>query len=77
MYVWVVIEGEKWITTAWLREGVTAEENADLYDPEGIRILAGSEYDSNDQETGDLVSYIYIHTYIHTYINTVHTNIHT
>eukprot|EP01035_Chromulina_nebulosa_P037514 gene37514-50641_t len=46
-----VLYCQKWITTAWLREGVTAEENADLYDPEGIRILAESEFGSNDQES--------------------------
>ena len=65
-----VIAGEKWITTAWLREGVTAEENADLYDPEGIRILAESEFGSNDQESGHFrfctsIPHTYIYTYIH------------
>mmetsp|Transcript_2652 Transcript_2652/g.3626 ORF Transcript_2652/g.3626 Transcript_2652/m.3626 type:complete len:463 (+) Transcript_2652:61-1449(+) len=39
-----VIEGEKWITTAWLREGVSAEDTSDNYDPEGIRILTADEY---------------------------------
>jgi len=39
-----VIEGEKWITTAWLREGVSAEDTSDNYDPEGIRILTTDEY---------------------------------
>lgn len=30
-----VIEGEKWITTAWMREGVSLEEPNDLFDPIG------------------------------------------
>jgi hypothetical protein len=34
-----VLEGEKWITTMWMREGVTAEENWTIYDPSGIKIL--------------------------------------
>jgi prolyl 4-hydroxylase len=37
-----VIEGEKWITTFWMRKGVTAEENWQLYDPMGVRILESS-----------------------------------
>ena len=45
-----VISGEKWITTAWLREGVTAEDNADLYDPEGIKILSSDEYYPSEPE---------------------------
>ena len=32
-----VLEGEKWITTAWMREGVTADDHAELYDPRGNR----------------------------------------
>lgn len=30
-----VLEGEKWITTAWMREGVSLEEPEDLFDPVG------------------------------------------
>ena len=72
MYVWLVIAGEKWITTAWLREGVTLEENADLFDPEGIKIMAESEYDSNDdQEAGRspllLCFYYYYYYYYYHY----------
>jgi hypothetical protein len=33
-----VLGGEKWIATAWMREGVTKENNADLFDPSGRRI---------------------------------------
>jgi len=34
-----VIEGEKWITTVWMRDGVTAEEPWHLFDPDGIRMI--------------------------------------
>ena len=34
-----VLEGEKWITTAWMREGVTEDDPWDLYDPRGVLIL--------------------------------------
>eukprot|EP01031_Cornospumella_fuschlensis_P024473 gene24473-29578_t len=36
-----VLEGEKIITTFWMREGVTNEENWTMYDPSGLRILEG------------------------------------
>eukprot|EP00605_Chrysophyceae_sp_TOSAG23-4_P000544 GSChrysophyteH1.ASY1.ANO1.613.1 assembled CDS len=40
-----VIEGEKWITTVWMREGVSdaPDENWTLYDPDGTRIGAQDE----------------------------------
>ena len=31
-----VLEGEKWITTAWMREGVTKEIDESYYDPSGM-----------------------------------------
>lgn len=34
-----VVEGEKWITTFWMRDGVTWENNHRLFDPSGLRIL--------------------------------------
>eukprot|EP01040_Poterioochromonas_malhamensis_P013026 gene13026-14285_t len=34
-----VKEGEKLITTFWMRDGVTYEDNWTLYDPSGVRIL--------------------------------------
>jgi len=34
-----VLEGEKWITTAWMREGVTADNNWGMNDPSGVRII--------------------------------------
>ncbi len=33
-----VIAGEKWITTVWMREGVTADEPWSLFDPHGVRV---------------------------------------
>ena len=38
-----VLEGEKWITTAWMRKGVTRSKNWSIYDPSGVEIL---NYDS-------------------------------
>ena len=34
-----VLEGEKWITTVWMRDGVTAEEPWHMFDPDGVRML--------------------------------------
>ena len=34
-----VVKGEKWITTAWMREGVTAEKTWEIYDPSGVEIF--------------------------------------
>ena len=56
-----VLEGEKWITTAWMREGVSQDNPWTLYDPSGIPILnedtaAGPDYpedDHLDQEVRD------------------------
>lgn len=33
-----VLAGEKWITTAWMREGVTAERTWTIFDPSGVPI---------------------------------------
>jgi hypothetical protein len=30
-----VLQGEKWITTLWMRDGVNAEHSWDKYDPSG------------------------------------------
>ena len=35
-----VLEGEKWISTVWMREGVTAEVPHYLYDPRGFLLAA-------------------------------------
>lgn len=34
-----VIEGEKWITTVWMRDGVSEEEPWHLFDPDGVRMM--------------------------------------
>lgn len=34
-----VLEGEKFITTIWMREGVTEDDPWTSYDPSGVRIL--------------------------------------
>lgn len=38
-----VLEGEKLITTFWMREGVDAQENWTKYDPSGLKILTENE----------------------------------
>jgi hypothetical protein len=43
-----VFEGEKMITTFWMRKGVTTEEHWGKYDPSGLPIL--SETDYSDEE---------------------------
>jgi hypothetical protein len=48
-----VLEGEKWISVAWLREGVSWNDTADDYDPEGIRILEEGEQFEEDSEVGE------------------------
>ena len=42
-----VLAGEKWITAAWLREGVSATETWEEFDPSGIRVLR--EEQSSDE----------------------------
>ena len=34
-----VLRGEKWITTAWMREGVSQTDPWQAYDPNGIRLM--------------------------------------
>ena len=41
-----VIEGEKWITTVWMREGVTWERGWEVVDPTGAEIFQ-PEVDTN------------------------------
>jgi 2OG-Fe(II) oxygenase superfamily len=45
-----VLEGEKWITTAWMREGVSLEAPSTVFDPSGMRI---DNLDPMDREEGD------------------------
>ena len=35
-----VLRGEKWITTVWMRDGVTRAENWNKYDPSGLPIMS-------------------------------------
>lgn len=42
-----VIQGEKWITTVWMREGVTREEPWTLFDPNGVRLMEPDEVDDS------------------------------
>ena len=44
-----IFEGEKWIATAWLREGVSLQEPFDNYDPSGVQLNDDEEYDETPQ----------------------------
>ena len=44
-----VLEGEKWITTLWMREGVTADDVWTNFDPSGVRL---STYDDQEVSVG-------------------------
>ena len=46
-----VLEGEKWITTAWMREGVSQEEPWTLFDPNGVRLMSEDESPSDGDES--------------------------
>lgn len=50
-----VREGEKWIATTWLREGVSRNNSWEKYDPSGIPLLEPDEnpesQHGNDQNT--------------------------
>lgn len=51
-----VRKGQKWIATAWLREGVTAQYNSDLFEPSGKRIGGGKndQFQDNLRETREM-----------------------
>jgi hypothetical protein len=38
-----VIEGEKWITTAWMRRGVSTDRPWTIFDPSGGLLMDGAE----------------------------------
>jgi len=38
-----VLEGEKWITTVWMRDGVDDAHPWTSYDPNGVKMLDGVE----------------------------------
>jgi hypothetical protein len=49
-----VISGEKWITTVWMREGVSESNPWNAYDPSGIEILTENQMDlDGDMLSGD------------------------
>jgi len=49
-----VLKGEKWITTFWMREGVSHEQPWTIFDPSGVKILDYSEFeDENVEEPRD------------------------
>jgi len=47
-----VLEGEKWITTAWLRQGVSKDDPWGAYDPSGIPIYDTELEDKLNEEDG-------------------------
>jgi len=48
-----VIAGEKWITTVWMREGVSNKVNETWhhYDPDGTRMGNDSDYEVSEDTT--------------------------
>lgn len=48
-----VLEGEKWITTSWMREGVSKELPSDVFDPTGMR-TDGIDASGGDDEPEEL-----------------------
>ena len=52
-----VLEGEKWITTSWMREGVSKELPSDVFDPTGMRtdgiVESSGEDDPEELEDGE------------------------
>lgn len=46
-----VIEGEKWITTFWMREGVTEADPWTAYDPSGVRMMTASDDEEGEVST--------------------------
>lgn len=38
-----VLEGEKWITTMWMREGVSKAEPWTMFDPNGVKMMTDEE----------------------------------
>jgi hypothetical protein len=46
-----VIDGEKWITTVWMREGVDKDNDWTVFDPSGVRIF-DSDKEKDNHTTG-------------------------
>lgn len=49
-----IVEGNKWITTAWLRHGVTKDRPSSMLDPEGIELADIVDELLVTQETGKI-----------------------
>jgi len=49
-----VLEGEKWITTVWMREGVSYEEPWTLFDPDGLRLMEDEPEDPSRLPSGSV-----------------------
>lgn len=45
-----VLDGEKWITTVWMREGVSTQSPWTLFDPNGVKLMDES-YSASEQVT--------------------------
>ncbi len=53
-----VKEGQKWIATAWMREGVTKKHSADYFEPSGKRNNMVMN-DDDDEEEQNILDQIY------------------
>jgi hypothetical protein len=53
-----VIEGEKWITTVWMREGVSNKDPHTNYDPRGFRLDAEQTGALEPQEEETIQTYV-------------------
>ena len=45
-----VLKGEKWITTVWMRDGVSHEEPWTIFDPSGVKMLTDGDYVPDETE---------------------------
>ena len=70
-----VLEGEKWITTSWMREGVTQADPWHTFDPSGVKILETRSSSVNEEtEVSKYYNIMHIcilHTIIKILLNTV------
>jgi hypothetical protein len=48
-----VLEGEKWVITFWMRDGVSRAEPWDIFDPSGVKRLMEDEYGNKIEEAAD------------------------
>jgi hypothetical protein len=50
-----ILEGEKWVITFWMREGVSFEEPWTLFDTDGVRMLEPEQTHEVDA-SGNVIS---------------------